>query len=553
MNRISFALLSLCCLAIIFDGCKGDDDEPDLPKVAVDFLADETTIEEGSIVSFTDQSNGDPTIWSWTFEGGTPASSTNQNPTVTYATAGTYQVSLIASNDDNEDTETKSGYITVFAAIEADFSVSDSVIAVGQHVIFMDQSAGNPTSWEWTFEGGEPSSSTEQEPMVSYPSSGTYNVSLTASNGNDEGSKSETNFIRVFELISADFTANATTITSGESVEFIDESTGGPMQWEWVFEGGMSADATEQNPVVMYEAPGTYDVSLIASNSDTTDTITIADYITVEAEVFEVPTDGLTFWLQADSAVMLDNQNMVESWSDVSGSEYVATQPEPDSRPQWVDQVLNGHPVLRFDGEEDFLSFGNILNEVFAGPDKQFALFVVMTSITREQGVLEQGPVLVKTADTSFPVNRNERQVSFGTNEKKLSLFAHHSLRLLGGRAAGRGVSSEREVLDTAHVFTFRYDGTKDENNGLDRVTFFIDGEEAQKTLSYSNGPLGDIPEGPAQLAIGARVSADGEAGPSGLLKGDVAEMLLYSRIPTDTERVAIEMYLAQKYGLSTP
>jgi PKD repeat protein len=68
-------------------------------------------LEEGDSIDFTDLSTGDPTSWSWTFEGGEPASSTEQNPTVSYAVAGTYEVSLTVSNGDAEDTETKTGYI----------------------------------------------------------------------------------------------------------------------------------------------------------------------------------------------------------------------------------------------------------------------------------------------------------------------------------------------------------------------------------------------------------------------------------------------------------
>ncbi|MBL4593399.1 MAG: PKD domain-containing protein, partial [Flavobacteriales bacterium] len=68
---------------------------------------------EGSTVSFTDLSTNTPTSWSWTFTGGSPTSSTSQNPTITYNTAGTYQVILTATNASGSDIETKVGYITV--------------------------------------------------------------------------------------------------------------------------------------------------------------------------------------------------------------------------------------------------------------------------------------------------------------------------------------------------------------------------------------------------------------------------------------------------------
>jgi len=63
-----------------------------------DFTANQVTVNAGQTVTFTDMSTNTPTSWAWTFEGGTPATSTEENPTVTYATAGTYNVSLVATN-----------------------------------------------------------------------------------------------------------------------------------------------------------------------------------------------------------------------------------------------------------------------------------------------------------------------------------------------------------------------------------------------------------------------------------------------------------------------
>lgn len=82
------------------------------PPVA-DFSASQTNINTGSSVSFTDLSSGSPTSWSWTFQGGTPATSTAQNPTVQYNTAGTYTVTLTATNANGNNTKTKTAYIVV--------------------------------------------------------------------------------------------------------------------------------------------------------------------------------------------------------------------------------------------------------------------------------------------------------------------------------------------------------------------------------------------------------------------------------------------------------
>jgi PKD repeat protein len=77
------------------------------------FSANVTTVSAGGSVQFTDLSTNTPTSWSWTFEGGTPSTSTAQNPAVTYNTPGTYDVTLIATNSAGSDSETKIDYITV--------------------------------------------------------------------------------------------------------------------------------------------------------------------------------------------------------------------------------------------------------------------------------------------------------------------------------------------------------------------------------------------------------------------------------------------------------
>jgi PKD repeat protein len=83
------------------------------PPVA-DFSASKTSLCVGDCISFTDLSVATPTSWSWTFTGGTPSSSTLQNPTnICYSTPGTYAVTLTATNVNGSNTMTKTAYITV--------------------------------------------------------------------------------------------------------------------------------------------------------------------------------------------------------------------------------------------------------------------------------------------------------------------------------------------------------------------------------------------------------------------------------------------------------
>lgn len=81
-----------------------------------EFEADNIVICEGQTIQFTDGSYHNANDWNWTFTGGSPSSSTDQHPTVTYNTAGTYTVTLNAGDGSTTDTETKTNYITVLPA-----------------------------------------------------------------------------------------------------------------------------------------------------------------------------------------------------------------------------------------------------------------------------------------------------------------------------------------------------------------------------------------------------------------------------------------------------
>lgn len=89
--------------------------EIELYTPGVAFSASSQSIKAGGSVTFTDESTYSPTEWKWTFEGGSPAESTDQNPTVTYSAEGKYDVTLEATNAGGTSTVTKSGYVVVDA------------------------------------------------------------------------------------------------------------------------------------------------------------------------------------------------------------------------------------------------------------------------------------------------------------------------------------------------------------------------------------------------------------------------------------------------------
>ncbi|HNM26992.1 MAG TPA: PKD domain-containing protein, partial [Saprospiraceae bacterium] len=124
-------------------------------------------------VQFTDQSAGDPTSWHWTFEGGSPSISNDQNPSVTFPAPGTFTVTLTASNAFGSNSA--SNEIVVNGLPVAGFVYQ----TVSGTVIFGNQS-NNALSYSWNF--GDGSFSNEQSPTHTYTASGSYTVELTAIN-----------------------------------------------------------------------------------------------------------------------------------------------------------------------------------------------------------------------------------------------------------------------------------------------------------------------------------------------------------------------------------
>src|SRR5213078_710494 len=141
--------------------------------------------------TFTDgSSDADGTVvaWRWTFGDG--ATSTDRNPSHTYALAGTYTVGLTVT-DDKGATGSTTKSLTVGAATnqppKATFTASCMNLTCG----FTDASTdadGQVVGWRWSF--GDGATSTERNPSHAYATGGTYTVGLTVTD--DKGATGST-------------------------------------------------------------------------------------------------------------------------------------------------------------------------------------------------------------------------------------------------------------------------------------------------------------------------------------------------------------------------
>lgn len=173
-----------------------------------DFMVEVPLIMPGTAIDFQDMSLGIPTSWNWTFEGGTPATSNSQNPSVTYSTEGTFDVTLEVANEFGTTTVTKEGYIIVTAspAPYLGFTVNNDNACIMETIGFIDESLYEPTSWLWSFEPNsyefvDGTSANSQNPLVQFAEPGVYTVIFEATNANGTSSTTYADFLPVSGMV----------------------------------------------------------------------------------------------------------------------------------------------------------------------------------------------------------------------------------------------------------------------------------------------------------------------------------------------------------------
>ncbi len=165
----------------------------------------------------------------------------------------------------------------------ADYEANSDIITQGDTVFYTDLSGPGITSWDWAFEGGEPSASTEPNPYVVYSDTGYFDVSLTVENadGIDTELKQDFIYVQQLQLPETEFEANQTSVEPGAIIYFTDLTLNNPSQWEWSFDGGSPSSSSSQNPIIRYNDAGIFDVALVATNLGGSDTLIKEDYIHV--------------------------------------------------------------------------------------------------------------------------------------------------------------------------------------------------------------------------------------------------------------------------------
>ena len=302
---------------------EGPVEPPQPDEVVADFVVP-ASLPAGQPVTMQNRSQN-ATSYFWSFEGATPATSTEENPTITYSRAGNFAITLFVTNGTNSDTKTVN--VNVMDVASADFTADNTTISAGESVTFTNLSV-NASTYYWTFTGGNPSTSTDVNPTVTYGTAGTYSVTLFAAGENSSDSETKTAYITVLPVTSADFEASATEIFVGDSVAFTNLSENAT-SFFWTFEGAIPENSTEENPVVTYNEPGYYDVTLFATNGHGYDVATKTAYIYVRAVATADFTVDTTTVLVGETVVFINlSQNATSYYWSFPGGEPLVSQEE---------------------------------------------------------------------------------------------------------------------------------------------------------------------------------------------------------------------------------
>jgi len=194
------------------------------------------------------------------------------------------------------------------------------------------------------------------------------------------------------------------------------------------------------------------------------------------------------------------------------------------------DRFNNPFSAIRFiPDNQSAVSFGDNFDELFANADGAFCFSFWMTMSDPEIN----GTILItKYGNSNCGEDQREFFIRIGTNNK-IGIGYYSSL----GWDSYRIIESSSSILDTLwHHIVINYNSTIDENDGLDRLNFYIDNELQETTLVESSGSLGDIQDGTAHFGLGNAIGSYGNLCGSYFHYGNFDDFRIYDRILNSEE-----------------
>lgn len=258
-----------------------------------------TTICAGDLVVFTaTPTNGGATpTYQWQINGTNVGGATSSSfSTTTLANGDVVNVIMTSSSSCATGSPATSNSITITVNPSVTASVSivgaPTTICVGDPVTFTaTPTNGGTPSYQWQVNGTNTGTNSATYTTTGLSNGDVVTVIMTSTAPCVTGSPATSNTVTITVNSCsppvANFTANNTIFCNTPAcVNFTDLSTNSPTSWSWSFPGASTTSSTSQNPTgICYSANGSYDVTLIATNADGSDTLTQTAYITVGTPV----------------------------------------------------------------------------------------------------------------------------------------------------------------------------------------------------------------------------------------------------------------------------
>ncbi|HWB93580.1 MAG TPA: PKD domain-containing protein, partial [Puia sp.] len=233
-------------------------------------------------IQLTDQSTpGQGSISSWAWDFGDGNTSSQQNPVHNYTQPGYYTISLKVTNSSGcSNTGTQTRYLRIVNGIQPNFTYNQSSTSCSAPFIgqLLNQSAGpGNLTYNWTIgNGASPASSADTSPIVTFPNSGQYNVTLqvASSLGCNATTKQTLNFSNSAAVLNGPTAACVNT-----PIAFSDGSSPIPPTIVWDFGDGTGSNTASVSKI--YASTGTYTVKLVNKYTgcadSTTQTVNVQD------------------------------------------------------------------------------------------------------------------------------------------------------------------------------------------------------------------------------------------------------------------------------------
>jgi PKD repeat protein len=250
----------------------------------------------------------------WSFGDGN--SSTAFDPSHTYASAGTYTVTLLSKNVSGCES-TASASVVVNAMPKAAFTASTE--CVGNATVFTNTSSisSGTMSYDWDF--GDGTGSTSAIPNKTYGSAGTYLALLTVTSNNGCVSAKGVS-VKVHAKPTASIAG--TDVCIGTATNFSNYTTGAT-KYSWTFGDGNTS--TAMSPSNTYKSAGTYSVQMTATNAEG-----CSDVTSTSVSVYAVPTVSFSQTSQCvGTAMSFTNGSSTGNNNWTFGDGYTSTSANP--------------------------------------------------------------------------------------------------------------------------------------------------------------------------------------------------------------------------------